>query len=63
MNPDWVIVHDGSDGHGLRGECLRCGRVFRFEPPIEVDIFVAASKTFGKVHRHCKIERIPEAKE
>lgn len=54
---EWIVAHDGSKGaDAYMLECLRCGRKQRFVVPIAVDIWIAASKAFQKMHGHCKEE-------
>ena len=52
---DWIIAHDctkGADAYML--ECLRCGTKQRFVLPIAMDIWIAATKAFQKIHGRCE---------
>lgn len=51
---DWIVVHDGTDGKGMRLHCLRCGEVYVVNMPVEVGMFVAMSRAFGKTHGRCR---------
>lgn len=54
IKEDWIILHDGTDGRGLRYECTRCGRVYAPALPLEVEVFVALSKAFTRHHKRCR---------
>ena len=56
----WIIAHDamqGADAYAM--ECLRCGDKQRFACPIDLDIYLAASKVFQKQHAHCNPVSVP----
>ncbi len=51
VNAPWVVLG------GKPGEvafCERCGKGLNLVMPIEIGIFVAASKAFEKIHRKCQ---------
>jgi hypothetical protein len=51
---DWIIAHDATKGvDAYMLECLRCGTKQRFALPIAVDIWIAATKAFKKIHKRC----------
>jgi len=53
LKAKWVVVD--SIKNELR--CKRCGDIQTIPLPIPIDIFVAMSKAFVKLHKHCKEER------
>jgi hypothetical protein len=55
MSCDWIVGHDGTCGDMAYAlECLRCGTVQRVASPIAVDLYVAMSKAFERMHSHCR---------
>jgi hypothetical protein len=50
----WIIVHDGRQGSlAMALECLRCGEIQRVVLPMDVSVWCAMAKAFGKIHKQC----------
>lgn len=57
---DWIIAHDATHGQDAYAmECLRCGTKQRFACPIDLEIYLAASKVFQRQHGTCKPVSVP----
>ena len=55
MARNWIIAYDatkGADAYAM--ECLRCGEKQRFALPLNLDIWLAASKVFQRQHAKCR---------
>lgn len=52
---DWIVCHDGTKGDlAYACECKRCGEIQRFVIPINLEMWLAAAKVFGRQHKSCK---------
>jgi uncharacterized C2H2 Zn-finger protein len=49
----WIVL---STQEGGRLHCLRCGKIYRYEKPIEVWVLSAISKGFEQEHKGCKLK-------
>jgi hypothetical protein len=48
---EWIVYTGDSE---YPGQCDRCGKRLHLPLPQPLNVFIAASKAFVSLHRHCK---------
>lgn len=52
---NWIVASDGTAGkESYSFECLRCGEVQKVATPIDLEIWLAMSVAFTRIHRGCR---------
>ncbi len=54
MKDQEYIRMANTENGGYAFLCLHCGDVYVPALPISIDMMLAAAKSFGKSHRHCR---------